>query len=611
MQDYSYSVFSIVAIAIHLIMNFKLLAAKGIAHTPRVVRYRGFLVAVLAYYITDAAWGILAGLDWTRALYVDTVLYFLSLVAFVFMLSRFVTAYVGLGKWPARILLWYGYALLVFNIVLLTANCFNNCFFYFDENGKYLIGDMRYHAFSFQIAFNILIAAFVFAKAIAAKDTIRRRSMMVFLFCITIAAAIVLQVVWPLTPFTSLGCLISICFFHVFVIQDEQSSRHMTDLERALARARAAEKSRSMFFSIVSHDIRTPLNAILGYSELLQYGIKRKSERDEALNAIRSSGTTLLQLVNDVLDLAKMDSGKMTLHPEPVKISNLAEDVFATFRISAAARNIALVDNTAGIPTVMLDEHRLRQLLFNLIGNAIKFTDHGSITVDASYKGGTLELSVADTGCGIPSDMLTRILDPFVQVEDPTHAPDRASGTGLGLSICRRIVEAMDGSLAVESELGKGSKFTAVIPCEESGAEKAAPAPASEAAGMLMNLPKNVLIVDDSPVNRSVLAALLKKAGVQSIGMACDGEEAFEELQSALSAGNPYDFVFSDFWMPKMNGLELIEKLREDSRFESLTVLAVTADTEFRNDDRHKLFTRVLLKPLTFTKLVDALTKSA
>ena len=610
MQDYSYSVFSLVAIAIHLITNFDLLIDRR-ARSANYSQYNGFLFGVLVYYVTDAAWGILAGLGWTRALYVDTVFYFLSLVTAVFLLSRFVTAYLSLGKWTARILSWYGYAIMIFNIVLLTANVFNNCFFYFDEHGTYLIGGQRYLAFSFQIVFNILIALFVFIKALASRDSVRRRSMMVFMFCTIIAVAIALQVVWPLTPFTALGCLISNCFFHVFVVQDERTAKHMADLEKAIARAHEAERSRSMFFSIVSHDIRTPLNAILGYCELLRFGIKHKSERDEALDAIRASGTTLLELVNDVLYLAKMDSGKMTLHPEPIRLAQLTEDVFASFRMVAADKGIDLVDRTADVPTVLLDEHRFRQVLVNLVGNAVKFTSKGSVTVAASYKDKTLTVSVIDTGCGIPPDMLTNILDPFIQVQDPSHTADRLGGTGLGLSICKRLVKTMGGELTVESELGKGSKFTANIPGIETSDEKTTSTDLSKSLFAEENLPKHVLVVDDSPVNRAVLTALLRRVGVSAINNACDGVQALAELDSAEKAGKPYDFVFSDFWMPNMNGLEFIEKLRADPNLYKLKVFAVTADMEFDTDDRHKLFNGILLKPLTLGKLVETFARAA
>jgi len=604
MQGYSYSVFSIAAIAIYFIINSKLLFSRQGGGIVRGRSYRGFLLGILAYYVTDAAWGIFAGLRWTRLWYADTVFFFLSLVAFVFMWCRFVIKYLGLSKRTALPLLGFGYGLWAFNIAALAVNPLTKCFFHIDAKGDYQTGFLRDPAFWLLIAFDLLIAAIVLVKALRSQEVVRRRGMMVFQCSVTMAAAMILQIILPLTPFTALGCLLCNCFLHVFVIQDEQSERHMAELEKALRRAREAEKSRTMFFSIVSHDIRTPLNAILGYSELLQFGARSEAERNEALESIRASGNTLLALVNDVLDLAKMDAGKIILQPEPVNLSNLTDEVFASFRMAAKGKNIELVNRTAEVPTVLLDEHRTRQILFNLVGNAVKFTDSGSITVTASYQGTTLELAVSDTGCGIPPDMLTRVLDPFVQVSDQRHSADRAMGTGLGLSICRRMVEVMGGELTVESKLEVGSTFRARIPgvvTDQTPAEPGAEAKLPHRS----EIPKRVLIVDDSPVNRAVLTAFLKKAGVASITAAIDGMEALAKLDAAAKADEPYDFVFSDLWMPHMNGLEFIEKLRDDPRFEDLSCFAVTADTEVRGDARAELFSGVLLKPLTYAKLME------
>ena len=605
MQGYSYSVFSLVAIAIHLVVNFTFLAGRGVK-TERGRSYRVFLLGVLFYYLADGAWGVFAGLGWTRCLYADTILFFLSLVAFVFAWSRYVAIYLGLGKWPKRILGGSGLAILAANLALLAANFSNGCFFRIDAQGQYVTGPVRDPAIALLVAYNLLTAAFVLSKLLRDTGSARRRNLMVLLFSVTIALSIVLQIIWPLTPFTSLACLVCNCFFNVFVIQDEQATRHAAELEKALDRARAAEKARSMFFSIVSHDIRTPLNAILGYSELVRHGLESPAERDAALAAIYDSGTMLLELVNDVLDLSKIDAGKMSLHLEPMQLSRLTDEVFASFRLAAAAKGITLVNRTAGVPTVLLDGHRFRQILFNLVGNAVKFTERGSVAVAASYAGTDLELAVSDTGCGIPHDMQANIFDPFVQVQDPSHTADRTVGSGLGLSICRRLVEMMGGELAVESEPGKGSTFKARIPGVETGAEKTATEP--DPAGACRKHPEHVLVVDDSPVNRAVLTALLKKAGVTAVDQAPDGGEALAKLSSALESGHPHDFVFSDLWMPNVNGLEFAEKLRADTRFLRLPVFAVTADTEFRADPRHALFTGVLSKPLTYAKLVEAFT---
>ena len=616
MQDYTYSIFSSAAIVIHLIINYRQLIGRGVdMGALRVMRYRGFLMGVFFYYVADAAWGVFAGLGWTGSLYVDTILFFLSLVAFVLMWCRFIVVYLDLGKWLSRILLWSGYAILAVNVVLLTANFSNGCVFHIDEQGRYIIGCARNPAISLLIVYNVLMAAFVLANALVSREEVRRRSMMVFLFCLTIAVAIVLQIIWPLTPFTALGCLISNCFFHVFVVQDEQAAKHTAELEDALRRARAAEKARSMFFSIVSHDIRTPLNAILGYSELIQNSIKSQAERDEALESIHASGTTLLQLVNDVLDLAKMDAGHLPLRPEPVRLQHLTDEVFASFRLAASGKGIELVNQTADVPMVLLDEHRFRQILFNLVGNAVKFTERGSVKVSASYSGAELVVSVEDTGCGIPQDMQTHIFDPFVQVQDPSHAADRAAGTGLGLSICKRLIEAMGGELVVESELGRGSTFKLRIPMVK--VVDATNANASESGNQSVKQSNrqpictlHVLVVDDSPVNRSVLTAHLKREGVGLIDCACDGAEALAKLETAVKEGNPHDFVFSDFWMPNMNGAEFIRKLRADSRFSKLPVVLVTADTEFHRVSETSLFSGILLKPVTHDKLMDVFAKN-
>ena len=604
MQGYTYSIFSFVAIVIHLMINFDQIIGR-VSVIKYGARYRVFLIGVLTYYIADAAWGVLAGLGWTRLLYADTIVYFLSLAVFAFLLGRFVVAYTGLGKWTAGLISWAGYAFLAINVVLLAANFFNDCFFYFDANGKYLCGSMRDPVFYLLIALNLLISVVVFAKAISCRDSAHSRIMAVLVLCLAQTAALILQVLCPLMPFTALGCLIGSCFFHVFVIRDEQTLKHMAALEDALARARSAEKARSLFFSIVSHDIRTPLNAILGYSELLQDGLKTESERAEALESIRASGTTLLQLVNDVLDLAKMDAGKMALRLVPMRLDSLTGEVFASFRLAAGKKGIELVNQTAGVPTVMLDSNRFRQILFNMVGNAVKFTERGSVTVAASYVGTNLEVSISDTGCGIASDMLTRILDPFVQAQDPNHSAYNEIGTGLGLSICRRLVEMMGGEIVVESELGKGSTFRIRIPGVATCEEAPKPVVTSHPAAAPKKLPQHVLVIDDSPVNRSVLKAFLTRAGVGSVDEAGDGAEALAKLEEARKAGRPHDFVFSDFWMPNLNGLEFIERLRADSRFRDLPVYAVTADTECGNDPRTDLFTGILLKPMTYDKLVE------
>ena len=621
MQNYLYSVIAFLAMAIHLILNYN--------HHPRQVavaghgsrEYRRYLNAVFAYYVLDASWGVFAGLGWTKVLYVETMFYYIAIALSVLTCCRYFSVYLDLRKWKARLLVWFGYALITSYVVLLTANVFNGCLFVFDEQGRYSAGVLR------DIMFYPL-AVMTFLMAILAMvhyfrnyyKSMRRQNMVAFLFCATMTVAIVLHITWTLWPYYTLGCLIGNCFFHIFAIEEERdelrqaiierehTAKHAAALENALERARAAEKARSTFFSIVSHDIRTPLNAILGYAQLLRLGVSSQAERDDALDSISASGTTLMQLLDDVLDLSKLDAGKITLKREPVLLSQLTDEVFSSFKMAAGKKGVALVNKTADVPKVLLDGLRFRQILFNLIGNGVKFTDRGAVMVSATYSDKRLVLSVADTGGGMPSDKLDHVLDPFFQIYDPSHAPDRPIGTGLGLAICRSLVEIMGGEITVESELGKGSTFRLSIPGVEP-VEDDKPPPAHEPMAPVdkKNHPKRVLVVDDSSVNRSVLTALLEWAGVASIGQAVDGEEAFSKLASAYKSGEPYDLVFSDYWMPNMNGLELVEKLRADQRFKDLPVYVVTADTEAKKNERIKLFTGFLLKPVTYKNLATIL----
>ena len=612
MQGYLYSVFSLAAIVIHLIINFQLLFGKR-QYGARFARYyRAFLFGTLIYYVTDAAWGVIAGLGWTKLLYVDTIFFFLALVGFVDIWCRFVVFYLGFGKKSSWILSLFGLALLVSNLVALAANPFTKCFFYIDAEGVYRMGCVRDPAFYLLVSLILLTAVFVLRKAILGRAAVRRRSMMVFMCCITMAAALILQVPWPLTPFTALGCLICNCFFHVFVIADEQTARHMAELEKALERAHVAEQSRSMFFSTVSHDIRTPLNAIIGYTELLLGGMDDPEERRKALSGISTSGQTLLQLINDVLDLSKLESGKMTINKELADVRELVSSVVQSIKVTVKDRDVELKVELGAMPYLEIDPQRIRQILFNLVGNAVKFTEHGEIRVRAAFRqndgdpeNGVFTLSVADTGCGIADKDKPFIMDPFVQVGNNS----KIRGTGLGLPICKQLATSMGGQLSFVSELGKGSTFTLELydvrcadrlPESDTAGQGGAVQIAKPGKGPKLSKQFRLLIADDVPLNLSVLKALLNKIGVNDLETAVDGQDAWEKIRTSA---RPFDFVLTDIWMPKMNGRELVEKIREDERFADLPVYAVTADVEEQKSFAQRGFTGVLLKPLTVDRL--------
>ncbi|MBR0056989.1 MAG: amino acid permease, partial [Kiritimatiellae bacterium] len=236
--------------------------------------------------------------------------------------------------------------------------------------------------------------------------------------------------------------------------------RREREIEQEKARAK------SYFFSTVSHDIRTPLNAIIGFSEMLKAGLPSEAERAQALDSILVSGKTLLALINDVLDLSKIESGKMEISPEPTDVAALLRGVLDAFHASGAKPGVELRCRIGEMPPLMLDPQRIRQIVFNLMGNAVKFTEKGHVELRAAFlpakdaDGGRFRLEVEDTGCGISEDDLRNIGSAYVQVGSRKA---RNGGTGLGLAICRQLAVAMGGKLGVTSRLGAGTTFSLEI----------------------------------------------------------------------------------------------------------------------------------------------------
>ena len=358
-----------------------------------------------------------------------------------------------------------------------------------------------------------------------------------------------------------------------------------------------AEKDRNYFFSAVSHDIRTPLNAIIGFSELLQAGDVPPEEAKQDLNIIVSNGKILLQLVNDVLDLSKMDLGKLEFSLEPADTGELIREVVPMFQPMMAKKGQTFVLEIADMPHLMVDSFRFRQLMFNYISNAVKYAGPCTIRITSSYEDGRFKLTVADNGKGVSPERAKRLMQPFVQAD----IKNRAEGFGLGLTICKRIVELAHGTFTIETALGKGFAIHVEVPVEVASEERARRKDSTIATIDASSLPRRILVVDDSPVNRTVLKAMLKKLGITDIAFAEDGKMALERLAKEPA----FDLVLSDMWMPVMDGAELVKRIRADKRLAKLKVCSITADVEARKTYREQGFDSFLLKPVTIKNLMD------
>ena len=386
--------------------------------------------------------------------------------------------------------------------------------------------------------------------------------------------------------------------------------------EMALAKAHAEEvnRSKSYFFSTVSHDIRTPLNAIVGFSQMLKSGFKTQGEHDEAVDSILVSSKTLLSLINDVLDLSKLESGRMTIEPEPTDCRALLNEIVKSFRVANKRPDTVEIRGCIGeMPPLLIDPQRVRQIAFNLVGNAAKFTKEGFIEIRASFTRnpdpytGMLRIDVEDTGCGISEEDLKKIASPYVQVGSKAS---RNGGTGLGLAICRQLAFAMGGKPLVTSTLGKGSTFSLVLPsveiCEMPAPAEEAPAPVPAGEATARAAIRRILVVDDQKMNQTVLKAMLRKLGDYELFFANNGKEALDILLA--NAPDYFDLVLTDMWMPEMNGEALVRAIRDSETLKDLRVYVLTADVEAQASYAELGFTGLLLKPVTLDKLKGIVT---
>jgi signal transduction histidine kinase/CheY-like chemotaxis protein/HPt (histidine-containing phosphotransfer) domain-containing protein len=381
--------------------------------------------------------------------------------------------------------------------------------------------------------------------------------------------------------------------------------------EGARAEAELAARARSEFLANMSHEIRTPMTAILGYAELLLEPDLPEPTRALHLSTIRRSGKHLLALLDDVLDLARFESGELAIERRPCAPARLLGDVVAMLRGRAAAKGLSL-DLTLSTPLparVSTDPIRLRQILINLVGNAIKFTPQGAVSVEARFDRvgdqGTLTVSVIDSGIGMTGAQLARVFDPFVQADASTTRV--FGGTGLGLSIARRLARGLGGDVTARSEPGRGSVFTVHVATGLASAaepdapqEEAAPsAPASEPAA----LAGSVLVVEDVPINRRLFDRILRGSGV-SVALASDGQEALSVVEAEGQEGRSFDLILMDMQMPVLDGYQATARLRAQGH--RMPIVALTAHS--LSGDMEKCLragcTAYLPKPVTAGSLL-------
>ncbi|MDM8536051.1 transporter substrate-binding domain-containing protein [Desulfobacterales bacterium HSG17] len=365
------------------------------------------------------------------------------------------------------------------------------------------------------------------------------------------------------------------------VVHDITERRQMEkEVRKAKDDAETANRAKSTFLASMSHELRTPLNGILGYAQILKGDPEMNERQLDGIDVIEKSGKHLLSLLSDILDLAKVESNKIELYETDFNLPNFIQNISNNIRIRTEKKNLLFINENNDINLyIHADERRLRQILINLLGNSVKFTDKGTITLKVEKQEQDVNFSIIDTGTGISSEDIQKIFDPFHQTGDQKY---QVQGTGLGLSITRNLIELMGGKLEVSSQPGVGSTFSFKLNLPEVHCEKECQTSEKQKVKGFKGKAVKILMVDDNKFNLSVFKDLLTPLGFIII----QAENGVEGLERVLEF-KP-EVIITDLVMPKMNGIELIQQIRKSRDLKDIIIFATSASV-YSEDQKNSI----------------------
>ena len=580
----TYSIIGILAAIILLIINRDVLWPKDKnALTATQKNYRGFLTGVMCYYITDLLWGILESRRMTGILYADTAIHFVAMAAAVMLWTRYVVSYLDDKNRFGIILQNTGRCFLLFEVLAVVVNFFRPILFSFDSAGNYHAGGARYVTLAVQIILFLLTSVYTLRiTSMTREKAVKHRHMTICLYGFAMVLMIAIQVFYPLLPFYAMGYMLGTCLLHSFVVEDEKEE-YQRELEEALAReknqkielaesrealkdalssAEQANKAKTAFLSNMSHEIRTPMNAIIGLNNIAMNDPSASDKVKEYLEKIGASAQHLLGIINDILDMSRIESGRMNIKNEEFSFARALEQVNTIISGQCQDKGLHYDCRINGhIDDYYIgDVMKLKQVLINILGNAVKFTPEGGdvsflIEEDRRFdRKATIRFVVRDTGIGMSREYLPHIFDAFSQ--EDASSTSRYGSTGLGMPITKSLVELMNGHIEVESEKGVGSVFTVTVTLGESDRKST-----GTADGDLNPHELSVLVIDDDRIALEHAEIVLGQIGI-NCETAESGWEGIDKVRIRHGRREDYNLILIDWRMPEMDGVETTKQIR-------------------------------------------------
>ena len=581
-NEVTYSIIGILASILLLIINQDvILNHDGQILTRTQRNYRWFLMGVLTYLVTDLLWGVLYSHHLTAILFVDTSIHFAAMVGAVMLWTQYVVSYLDAGSTFERILLVVGRVFFALELIFIAANIFIPVLFWFDENSVYQAGIARYVTLGIQIFMFLVTAVYTLFVASKSKGRVRLRHLTIGFFGIAMMTLIIVQVFYPLLPLYAMGCMLGTSLLHSFVVEDEKDeyrreleeaakrdqeqkqelSESREAMKEALAIAENANKAKTSFLSNMSHEIRTPMNAIIGLNNIAMNDPTASDQVKEYLRKIGASAQHLMGIINDILDMSRIESGRMTIRKEEFSFAKALEQVNTIISDQCHDKGLVYDCQTTG----QVDEYyigdamKIKQVMINILGNAVKFTPKGGKVRFLIEEGkrfernAVLKLIISDTGIGMSEEFLPHIFDPFSQ-EDSTSTSKYGS-TGLGMPITKSIVELMNGHIDVASEKGKGTTFTVTLTLGESDRKQRI-----DESGLVPR-DMSVLVIDDDPIALEHAEIVLSQVGI-SCETAESGWEGIDKVRIRHGRREDYNLIIIDWKMPEMDGVETTRQIR-------------------------------------------------